>query len=111
MLTRLSLPPELFPVQALFNAIPVNRFTKALQAFSQRIGVGYDEACCEFSDESESENFSGVRFYLFNEESTISYIDFFKFLSIACAKQIAEFPEQSHEIQKILDEIKENLEI
>ncbi|WP_386065394.1 hypothetical protein ACFJIW_13210 [Tahibacter sp. UC22_41] len=111
MLKRLSLRPELFPVQALFNAIPANGFTEALQAFSQRTGVGYDEVCCEFPGDSEDGSFSGVKFYIFNEEITLSNIDFFKILSIACASQSMTFPDQSEEIKFFLDKIEVNLGI
>lgn len=73
----ITLENRLFPVQAFFNAMPARSFFEALENFAKGIGAGFNDAVCEFPDEldEDEEKFTGVKFYIFNEELIVSNAD------------------------------------
>lgn len=103
----LVLERELFPVQAFFNAMSDRSLISTLQAFSNSIGAGFNDAVCEFPSEIEptDQPFVGVKFYIFEEELVISRASFLSILEQVCSIYLGRHPEDRGRICTLLAEI------
>ncbi len=74
MKSRLNLAPEMFPVQAFFNAIPSDELESTLNSLSNKIGYSINNCHCLFPDglDSDEEQFTGVRFEIYDDQVTIT---------------------------------------
>lgn len=117
MRNRLSLPADLYPVEAFFNVLRDEEFLKALISFSEGHGINPEDKTCDLpADMAEdeggpSERFGFVEFWTYagNQEVRISFSDFLKYLSEAALVQIAERPDQQAEITERMDLVRKKI--
>lgn len=109
----LVLESKMFPVQAFFNAMPERALLSALDGFSKGVGAGFNDAVCEFPQEVESdaEMFSGVKFYIFEEELVISNAEFLRCLEGVCQIHIARHPESQSLVEQLLNRVAQTLTV
>jgi hypothetical protein len=110
MTFRLVLDDHLLPVQMYFNAIPEYRFLDIVEALSHRHGRGLDICIIEFPElvEPGEEPFSGVKFYLPDEEVIISNQEFVMYVKKACEAHLREHPEDKDRTDTMLNRIRLN---
>jgi hypothetical protein len=88
MPTRLTIAdPNLFPVQAFFNAVSDSSFVRMTDLLTSEIGYTSDEAHCRFPSDLDpgEETFSGVSFQLFEDRVIINQEQLRTFLIEACS--------------------------
>lgn len=107
-----------FPVKALFDMVSDERFVKVVEGISKGTGFGENYGACIFwndlddYDKVNIEKYEGAEFGLNNgEEITIGYQDIFYYLKIICDKYCKKFPENSEQINIILNNYKEKYAI
>lgn len=86
-------------------------FISTLEAFSNSIGAGFNDAVCEFPSEIEpgDESFEGVKFYIFDEELVISGADFLSILEQVCSIYLARHPADRDRVSKLCRKIRAEL--
>ncbi|RSZ59622.1 hypothetical protein HF313_12785 [Massilia atriviolacea] len=109
----ITLENRLFPVQAFFNAMPARSFLEALKNVAKGIGAGFNDAVCEFPDEldEDEEKFTGVKFYIFNEELIVSNADFVMHLKDVCRLYTQTNPDDSARVKQALDDVISKLDV
>lgn len=98
---------DLFPVQAFFNAMSDRNLISTLEGFSNRIGAGFNDVVCAFPEEVDDsdEPFTGVKFYIFNEEFVLLNPEFIRLLEQIGLMYLARHPEHQSRIEQLLAEI------
>ena len=106
------------PVMIVFNMVSDSRFIKVLEGLSNGMGFGENYGACVFwndlddYDKANTPHYEGSEFGINSgEEVIISYQDLFYYLTIICKKYCLEFPEQTKEINEILNNYKLRYEI
>ncbi|MBX9399853.1 hypothetical protein K4L06_00910 [Lysobacter sp. BMK333-48F3] len=108
----LVLDADMFPVQAFFNAMPSRDFVETLRAFSRGVGVGFNDAVCEFPGEVgfDEGKFEGVKLYIFSEELVVSGEHFFRLLNDAAEMYLAQHPKDLGVVKQLMQAVAEKLE-
>lgn len=107
------LEKRLFPLQAFFNAMPARSLLASLKNFARGIGAGFNDAVCEFPDEldEDEEKFTGVKFYIFNEELIVSNADFVMHLKEVCRLYTQNNPDDTARVRQALDDVMVKLDV
>lgn len=107
MQDKISLEDHLFPVQAFFNAMPEASFLDSLRWFAQGTSVDFNGAGCEFPEELEpgDEAFSGVRFYILDEEAVLDAERFMFYLRGAAASYLERHASDALVVEALLEDI------
>jgi len=95
MPTRLTIAaPNLFPVQAFFNAVGNADFVRMVDHLTRGIGYTSDEAHCSFPSDLDpgEESFAGIRFALFEDQVILNREQLRAFLTEAIAAYVATHP-------------------
>jgi hypothetical protein len=103
------LSEEHFPVMAVFDMIPDNRFVKTIKCISEGHGFGENYGACTFPADLDEYDIAtigtlnGVEFGLHNgQEITLDYNTFYCYLKKVCVNYIQDFPEDANEISNLL---------
>jgi len=101
---RVSLPSELFPVQAFFNAISDTHFVETMLSLHAGIGRGINDVVCSFPDDLDpgEDPFDGVRFSFFEETVVISRNMLRTVMKQACEAFIRDHPDQASVVAYML---------
>ncbi|WP_298261227.1 hypothetical protein [uncultured Litoreibacter sp.] len=100
MKQRLSLPDDLYPVEAFFNVLTDASFVKALSSFAEGWGYNPEDKTCDFPNDlveeegGPPERFSYIEVWTYanNQEVRVSFNDFSKYLVSALEAQILSDP-------------------
>lgn len=119
---KIGASPELLAMSAYYDQVigsPIT-FLKSLRLFSQNKGYSVDYHTAELSLEMHplEDNYfpDGVRFsvyvpHAYEAEVTVSYKVFYYYLSKVCTIYLELHPEESEEVQRLLEMIRINLAI
>ena len=110
MRKRISLSPELYPIESFFNGLKDIEFVKVLEQFSHGRGYNPENLSCVFpeglaEDEGGSaERFDSIEFWTYagNQEVRVSFADFLTYVGAAVSEQIQAEPKQEAQLLEIL---------
>lgn len=104
---RFKLPEKWFAVQAFFNAVSDDDFTRMVKDLTSHIGWHVDVCHCEFPEglEPGEEPFEGVKFSIYEDEIVLSQDEFASVLTKVCSDQKRRFPEQASAIDAALEDL------
>ena len=104
-----------FPVKALFNMVPDNRFIDIIKSLSCNMGFGENYGACVFwndLDDYDKQNtpiYEGAEFGLHSgKEVIISLKELLYYLEVVCDKYCKEHPEDIEIINKYINDFKNN---
>lgn len=106
MPSRLTISdPQMFPVQAFFNAVGDAAFVRMVDHLTRGIGYGSNEADCSFPTDldPDEEMFAGVRFTLFEDRIVLTKEQLRAILKQAIAAYVASHPSDRLLLDEYLD--------
>jgi hypothetical protein len=107
MSERLTLPENLFPVQAFFNVWADHRFVGVIEDLAQRVAHEVNDVGCSFPEDLDpgEEPFEGVEFHVADEQVVVSEDEFRRLLSLACEAQKQRVPTQASRLDAALERL------
>lgn len=97
-------------VSSFFSVYNESEIIVLLERILSETGTGKNDLGIEFSRDAQEwgeQPFDGVKFYLLNEEITISNQDFIKYLEEVCKVYENEYPIKKEEIETLFTKIRE----